>query len=177
MKIKVTNKMQLKHNLWPKASTINIVPNLHSTWAVYQRWQIQTTLQYLIKMKPEYTMQLLLLHPHQRLPPLCTALPGHGTVETWPGLWSPRPRIPWAVHCGCLQSKHHFNLPKTQQSLLYHHPLAGFPPKETFLATVRAENYATWPSLTTTLILKHFPNLDKLQKGHMKGQQKGVRST
>jgi hypothetical protein len=34
-----------------------------------------------------------------------------------------------------------------------------------------------WPGLTTTLILKHFPNLDKMQKGHMKGQQKGVRST
>ncbi len=26
-----TNKMQLKHNLWPKANKINIVPNLHST--------------------------------------------------------------------------------------------------------------------------------------------------
>ena len=30
-KIKATNKMWLKHNLWPKASKINIIPNLHST--------------------------------------------------------------------------------------------------------------------------------------------------
>ncbi len=30
-KIKETNKMRLKHNLWPKASKINFVPNLHST--------------------------------------------------------------------------------------------------------------------------------------------------
>jgi hypothetical protein len=30
-----------------------------------------------------------------------------------------------------------FKLPNTQQSLLYHHALAGFPPKETFLAAVR----------------------------------------
>jgi hypothetical protein len=30
-KIKTTNKMQLKHNLWSKASKINIVSNLHST--------------------------------------------------------------------------------------------------------------------------------------------------
>jgi hypothetical protein len=29
-KIKATNKMQLKHNLWPEAIKINIVPNLHS---------------------------------------------------------------------------------------------------------------------------------------------------
>jgi hypothetical protein len=33
-----------------------------------------------------------------------------------------------------------FDLPNTRQSLLYHHALAGFPPKETFLAAVRAEN-------------------------------------
>ncbi len=30
-KIKATTKMRLKHNLWPKTSKINIVPNLHST--------------------------------------------------------------------------------------------------------------------------------------------------
>jgi hypothetical protein len=30
-KIKATNKMWLKHKLWPKASKMNIVPNLHST--------------------------------------------------------------------------------------------------------------------------------------------------
>jgi hypothetical protein len=70
-----------------------------------------------------------------------------------------------------------FNLPNKRQSLLYHHSLAGFPPKETFLAAVRARNYATWPGLTMTLILKHFPDLVKMQKGHMKGQRKGVRST
>jgi hypothetical protein len=34
-----------------------------------------------------------------------------------------------------------------------------------------------WPSLNTTLILKYFPDLDKMQKGHMKGKWKGVRST
>jgi hypothetical protein len=70
-----------------------------------------------------------------------------------------------------------FDLPNTRQSLLYHHALAGFPPKETFLAAVRVGNYATWPGLTTTLILKHFPNLDERQKGHMKGQWKGVQLT
>jgi hypothetical protein len=36
---------------------------------------------------------------------------------------------------------------------------------------------ATWPSLTTTLTAKHFPDLEETQKGHMKGQQKGIRST
>jgi hypothetical protein len=70
-----------------------------------------------------------------------------------------------------------FDLPNTRQSLLYHHTLAGVPLKETFLAVVWAGNYSTWPGLTTTLILKHFPELDKMQKGHTKGQQKGVHLT
>ncbi len=70
-----------------------------------------------------------------------------------------------------------FDLPNTQQSLLYLHAVAGFPPKDTILDAVRAGNYATRPGLTTTLILKHFPDLDKTQKGHMKGQRKGVQST
>ncbi len=70
-----------------------------------------------------------------------------------------------------------FNLPNTRQSLMYFHAAAGFPVKETFLDAVQAENYATWPGLTTTLIAKHFPDSDKTQKGHMKGQRKGVRST
>ncbi len=34
-----------------------------------------------------------------------------------------------------------------------------------------------WPGLTATFIPKHFPNSDETQKGHMKGQRKGVRST
>ncbi len=69
------------------------------------------------------------------------------------------------------------DLPNTQQSLLYHHAAAGFPPKDTFLDAVQAGNYATWHGLATTLILKPSPNLNKMQKGHMKRQQKGVRLT
>jgi hypothetical protein len=70
-----------------------------------------------------------------------------------------------------------FDFLNNQQSLLYHHLLAGFPPKELFLAVVQVGNYARWLGLTTILISKHFPDLDKMQKGHMKGQQKGIRST
>ncbi len=70
-----------------------------------------------------------------------------------------------------------FDLPNTRHSLLYYHALAGFPVKETFLDAVRAGNYTTWPGLTTALIAKHFPDLEETQKGHMKGQWKGLRST
>jgi hypothetical protein len=70
-----------------------------------------------------------------------------------------------------------FNLPNTRHSLLYYHALVGFSMKETFLDAVRAGNYPTWLNLTTTLIVKHFPNLEETQKGHMKGQRKGIWST
>jgi hypothetical protein len=70
-----------------------------------------------------------------------------------------------------------FKLPSTRHTILYHHALAGFPVKETFLNAVWAGNYATWPSLTIAALHKYFPNLDKMQKGHMKGQQQGIRST
>jgi hypothetical protein len=70
-----------------------------------------------------------------------------------------------------------FDLPNSRQTLQYFHAAAGFPTKETFLEAVRAGNFATWPGLTTTLIAKHFPDSDETQKGHMKGQRKGVRST
>jgi hypothetical protein len=36
-----------------------------------------------------------------------------------------------------------FELPCTRQTILYHHASAGFPVKETFLAAIRAGNYAT----------------------------------
>jgi hypothetical protein len=62
-----------------------------------------------------------------------------------------------------------FDLPNNRQTLQYLHASAGFPVKEIFLAAVWDGNYATWPGLTTTLIATHFPDLDKTQKGHMKG--------
>jgi hypothetical protein len=70
-----------------------------------------------------------------------------------------------------------FDLPNTHQSLMYFHAATGFRVKETFLDAVHARNYARWPGLTTNLISKHFPDSDKMQKGHMKGQRKGVRLT
>ncbi len=70
-----------------------------------------------------------------------------------------------------------FDLPNSHQTLQYFHVVAGFPVKETFLAAVWTGNYSTWPGLTTTLISKHFPDLEETQKRHMKGQRKGVRLT
>jgi hypothetical protein len=69
-----------------------------------------------------------------------------------------------------------FDLPNNQQSLLYHHALAGFPLKETFLAAVRVGNYATWPGLTTADYHPHpqaFPQFGQNTKGPHERAAKG----
>jgi hypothetical protein len=68
-----------------------------------------------------------------------------------------------------------FKLPSTRQTIMYHHASAGI--KETFLDAIRAGNYATWPGLTVAALHKYFPDSDETQKGHMKGQRQGIRST
>jgi hypothetical protein len=43
--------------------------------------------------------------------------------------------------------------------------------------TIKAGNFITWPSLTTLVVQKNFPDSDETQKGRMKKQHQGVRST
>ena len=70
-----------------------------------------------------------------------------------------------------------YSLPSMTQSIKYLHAAAGFPVKETWLTAIEAGNYVTWPGLTTAAVRKHFPDSDETQKGHMKKQRQGVRST
>ncbi len=102
-------------------------------------------------------------------------LPGHRTVDTCPGLWSLRLRIPWSFHHRCRWSKCHLWSP--QHPTISVIPSCGgrIPSKGYFFG--RGPGQKTWSGLTTTLVLKHFPDLDKTQKGHTKGQRKRVRLT
>lgn len=70
-----------------------------------------------------------------------------------------------------------YSLPSVQQSVKYLHASAGFPVCDTWLDAVQAGNYVTWPGLTTATIRRHCPDSDETQKGHMKKQRQGVRST
>ncbi len=54
-RIRASKKMQLKHNLRPKVSKMNIVPNLHSTLISVPKMAMRTTLRCLTKKRPEYT--------------------------------------------------------------------------------------------------------------------------
>ena len=179
-KITATKKMQLKHNLWAGASEMNIAPNLH------------TTLISVPKMAEHGYIAVFDKHETRIYDGTTTKLTASGNpiiVAPWcedTGLWKMELDLDYKI-LGREDPKHFiagineanaiFDLPNTRHSLLYYHVLVGFPVKETFLGAVWAGNYATWPGLTTTLIAKHFPDLEETQKGHMKGQRKGIRST
>ena len=70
-----------------------------------------------------------------------------------------------------------YNLPSISQTIKYHRASAGYPVKESWIKAINAGNYTTWPGLTSAAVRKHFPESDKTQKGHMKRQRQGVRST
>ena len=72
---------------------------------------------------------------------------------------------------------HVFELPSTEKTIAYYHAAARFPTKETWMVTVRAGNYNTWPMLTVKSIQKYYPETDETPKGHMKTQRQRLRST
>ncbi len=176
-RIKASKKMWLKHNLQPEASKVNIIPNLHSTLISVPKMADADYIAVFDKKEARiYDPTTSIVSAAKD--PILVAPRCQDT-----GLWKLDldyevlgQEYPDQFITGFNKVNAIFDLPNTRQSLLYHHVLVGFPPKETFLAAIWAGNYATWPSLTATFILKHFPDLDKTHKGHMKGQRKGVRS-
>ncbi len=177
-RIRASKKMQLKHNLQPEASKMNIVPNLHSMLISIPKMADADYIAVFNKKEARIYNDMTTIVSASK-DPILVAPPCQDTGLQKLNLdYEVLGReYPDQFIAGVDKANAIFDLPNTQQSLLYHHALVGFPPKETFLAAVWAGNYATWPGLTTTLIHKHFSNLDKTQKGHMKGQRKGVRST
>ncbi len=179
-KIKATKTMQLKHNLQAGAGKINIVPNLHSTLISVPKMADYSYIAVFDKTEARIydgtTTTITALGEPIIVAPRCN--------DT--GLWKMELNLNYEVLgtacpaqfiAGADKANAIFDLPNNRQTLQYLHASTGFPVKETFLAAVRARNYATWPELMTTLIAKHFPDSDEMQKGHMKGQRKGVQST
>ena len=179
-KIRATKKMTLQHNLRGKAGEMNIIPNLHSTLISVPKMADHDYIAVFDKKEARiYDGTTTTISANGKpiiVAPRCT--------ET--GLWKMELNLdyknlgrehPDRFTAGVDEANAIFDLPNSRQTLKYFHAAAGYPTKESFLEAVRAGNYATWPGLTTTLIAKHFPDSDETQKGHMKGQRKGVRST
>ena len=70
-----------------------------------------------------------------------------------------------------------YELPSTEKAILFLHAALGFPVKSTLIKAINNGNLATSPGLTISNVNKFFPESDETQKGHMKQQRQGVRST
>ncbi len=172
--------MRLKHNLRAGAGEMNIVPNLHSSLISVPKMAEHGYIAAFDKNKARIydgtTTIIMASGDPIIIAPRCE--------DT--GLWKMNLNLDYEILgrkssdqfiAGVDVANAIFDLPNSRQLLMYFHATAGFPTKEPFTDAVRASNYAAWLGLTTTLISKHFPNSDETQKGHMKGQRKGVRST
>jgi hypothetical protein len=170
--------MLLKHNLREGAREMNVVPGLHSTLVSIPKMANADHIAGFDKSNATIydatTTPIISLADPVVIAPRCKTM-GLWKLDLDAGTHDTRDKTyVWATNETVNAI---FDLPNNRQTMLYYHASAGFPTKESFLDALRAGNYATWPGLTTALISKHFFDSDKMQKGHMKGQCQGVRST
>jgi hypothetical protein len=88
----------------------------------------------------------------------------------------------WTLSVPMMKSKREeaanvYNLPSIPQTIRYLHAAAGYPTEDSWIKAIKAGNYISWPGLTEKAVRKYFPESDETQKGHMKRQRQGVRST
>jgi len=70
-----------------------------------------------------------------------------------------------------------YELPSIEPNIRYLHGMAGFPTKTSWLKAICKGNYLSWPLINVKNVAKYFPESEETQKGHMRGQRQGVRST
>jgi len=70
-----------------------------------------------------------------------------------------------------------YELPSVEPAIQYLHGAAGFSTKTSWLKAIRKGNYLSWPLINIKNVAKYFPESEETQKGHMRGQRQGVRST
>ena len=173
-----TKKMMLRHKLRDGAQEMNIVPGMHSSLISIPKMANAGYTTVLRNNGAEiYDDETTTVTADK--PPVLTAprCPSSGLWRLTLDPDAAATNQPTGMHTGAETANVIFDLPSTRQSFLWYHAAAGFPPKETFLKAVRRGNYATWPKLTTRLIHKYFPDLDKTIRGRIKGQRQGIRST
>ena len=70
-----------------------------------------------------------------------------------------------------------YELRSQRELVRYYYAAAGFLTKATWIEAINNGHYASWPGLTARAVSKHFPESEETQKGHMKKQKAGIRST
>jgi hypothetical protein len=73
----------------------------------------------------------------------------------------------WTISADVSSTKEQVNkvydLPSISQTVRYLHAAAGFPTEETWIKAIKAGNFNTWPTLTSSTVRRHFPKSDETQ--------------
>ncbi len=175
---KATKKMILQQPLRELAREMNIVPGLHSTLISIPKLADADYIT--VFKKGKATIYNALTATTTADQPLILDAPRCKLTGLWELPLEPLQTTSSNARSSATQPETInviFDLPSARQTLLWYHVAAGFPTKETFSNAVRAGNYSTWLGLTAKMIHRHFPNSNKTVRGHLKGQQQGIRST
>ena len=70
-----------------------------------------------------------------------------------------------------------YQLRTKPEVIRYLHAAAGFPTEATWHGAVKNGNYASWPWMNPKNVRAHFPESEETQKGYLKNQRQGYRST
>jgi hypothetical protein len=87
----------------------------------------------------------------------------------------PGPRVDQPVPLNLAQNIQ--RLRTKEQLVEYLHRAASHPVKKTWLAAIKAGEYATWPGLTYELVSKHLQNTEETAMGHLHKRRQTIRST
>ena len=73
--------------------------------------------------------------------------------------------------------RHVYKLPHVESAIRCIDAATGFPTKSTWLKAIRKGNFLSWPLINVKNFHKYFPESKETQRGHMRSQCRGVRST
>ena len=87
------------------------------------------------------------------------------------------PKVPQDALRVLLVAYSAYDLPSVEALVRYFHAAAGLPVRSTWLDTIKAGNYASWPGLTINNARKYCPSANKKILGNLVQGRQGVRST
>ena len=70
-----------------------------------------------------------------------------------------------------------YDIPRVAALISYFHAAAGYPVRSTWLKSISAGNYSSWPGLTISNATKYCPYADATIMGHLVQKRQGGRST
>ena len=86
--------------------------------------------------------------------------------------------MPYPVNMPPLPNYHKTTTLKSTEALIrYFHTTSGFPVRGTWLKTIKAGNFSSWPGLNYQNEAKACPTTNDTLKGHMVQVRQGIRST